>query len=213
WPWERICSFPRHQGNEVYGPELSADPLGFRLDENTMLPMRAVWVNPNQLDEVMAEVEQLDLAPNNEMHPEAEMDGGLGADPELLGIEAVLNKKVLSTAARTQQFMTAGLGGEQSKVGGQNQGQNGRPSQGDSAGQQTRRYSAAEKGKAKVVDDGKKSAGAVRPRAKSSGISIQEPMSQPPQPAKAAPAVRDSVSSKARTGRAGKSHPLRPKPG
>ncbi|CAL1379681.1 unnamed protein product [Linum trigynum] len=70
---ERICSFPRHQGNEVYGPELSTDPLGFRLDENTMLLMRVVWLNPNQLDEVMAEVEQLDLAPNNEVHPEEEV--------------------------------------------------------------------------------------------------------------------------------------------
>ncbi|CAI0431364.1 unnamed protein product [Linum tenue] len=87
-----------------------------------MLPMRAVWVNPNQLDEVMDEVEQLDLAPNNEVHPEAEMDGGLGADPDLLGVEAILNRKVISSAARTQQFMTTGLGGEQSTLGGQNQG-------------------------------------------------------------------------------------------
>ncbi|CAL1389357.1 unnamed protein product [Linum trigynum] len=139
------------------------------------------------------------------------MDDGLGADPYLLGVEAILNRKVISSAARTQQSMTAGLGGEQSTLGGQNQGQNGLPARGGSVGQQTRRYTTAEKGKAKVVDDGKKSVGAVRPRARGYGISIQKSMSQSPQPAKAAPAVRDSISSKARPGRAGKSHPLRPK--
>ncbi|CAL1381595.1 unnamed protein product [Linum trigynum] len=133
-----------------------------------------------------------------------QLDGGLGADPDLL---------VLSSAANNQQFMTVGLGVEQSNSGGQNQRHSGPHARVDGDGQQPRRYTAAEKGKSKVVDDGKKNTGVARPRAMNSGITIQEPMSQPTQPARAASAVRDSVSSKGRVGRAGQAHPLRPKPG
>ncbi|CAL1405524.1 unnamed protein product [Linum trigynum] len=71
-----------------------------------MLPKKVVWVNPNQLDEVMTEVEQLELAPNNNLNPEAE-----AINLNLLEIEGIPNRKVVSSAGRTQEFMTTGLRG------------------------------------------------------------------------------------------------------
>ncbi|CAL1406434.1 unnamed protein product [Linum trigynum] len=44
---ERQCEAARFQGNESYGASLLVEPASHRLDEQTLLPVRAVWVNPN----------------------------------------------------------------------------------------------------------------------------------------------------------------------
>ncbi|CAL1408236.1 unnamed protein product [Linum trigynum] len=211
---ERACRFPRHEGNEVYGPELSTDPVGFRLDEATLLPIRSVWINPNQLDEVVNEVEQLDLAP---MEVERVVPQEVAADrlvePDLLGIEAILNRKNSSAAARMQEFVTAGREETHEGAGGQKQGRSGSQAVMLGSGQSGRRFTESEKGKGKMIDDGKRTAEMVRSRARNSGISIREPGEQQTQHKKAAPAARSSGASKGTQGRSGKDGQKRPKPG